>query len=97
MPSLIYVSNVGETGNLSAIEDLFLTVGDVKAQYLEMIPESGHRLSFGVFEMSTDQQAADCVERFNGYNMNGQRLGLVSERPKARPVVERPKKRASKK
>lgn len=84
MRTLLYVSNVVEVADLSMLEDLFTTVGDVKAQHLELIPESGHRTEFGVFEMSTEQQAFDCVERFNGQTINGKQLAIVSERPKTR-------------
>ncbi len=85
MRNTLYVSNVGQAADLGALEDLFTTVGDVTAQHLELIPESSS-LSFGVFEMSTDQQAADCVERFHGQDMNGRQLAIVSGRPKPRPV-----------
>jgi hypothetical protein len=91
--NIFYVSNVGQQADLCLLEDLFLTVGDVKAQHLELIPESGHRMEFGIFEMSTEQQAADCVERFNGHIFNGRSLVLVLDRPKTRPV---PKRRHSK-
>ncbi len=80
---------------MSLLEDLFVTVGDVTAQHLELIPESGHRVEFGIFEMSTEQQAADCVERFHGQLMNGKHLAIVSERPKSRPVIAKSKKRSS--
>lgn len=77
------------------LEDLFMCVGDVQAQRLELIPESGQRLEFGVFEMSTEQQAADCVERFNGYSINGNQLAVVLERPKAKVVTKLKKKHSS--
>lgn len=87
MQKLLYVSNVAQVSDLSSLEDLFSTVGDVKAQHLELIPESGHRMEFGVFEMLTEQQALDCVERFHGETIDGRRLSVVSQRPKARPPV----------
>jgi len=97
MAKTLYVSNVGEASNLCAIEDLFTTVGDVDSRHVELIPESGHQLGFGVFEMSTEQQASDCVERFNGASMNGRQLAVVTERPKARPKSVPTTKRKSKK
>lgn len=90
MRNTLYVSNVAELGDLSVLEDLFTTVGDVRSQCLELIPESGHSMEFGIFEMSNNQQAADCIERFNGHTINGKQLAIVSERPKPRPV--KPKK-----
>jgi RNA recognition motif-containing protein len=90
--TILYVSNVGHSADLSMLEDLFLTVGDVTTQRLELIPESGHSMEFGIFEMSTEQQAADCVERFNGLTINGKQLAIVSERPKLRPVIAKSKR-----
>lgn len=84
MSTTLYVSNVGREADLSEIEDLFLMVGDVKAQRIEHIPESGHRMEFGIFEMSTAQQATDCIERFNGKTINEKQLAISSRRPKSR-------------
>lgn len=95
MESFIYVSNVSNASELTALEDLFLTVGDVKNQKLEVIAESGHRMGFGVFEMSTRQQALDCVERFNGTINDGKQLAVTFIRPKRRPAPV-PKKGAQK-
>lgn len=86
MSAMLYVSNVSQPADLGAIEDLFITVGDVKARCIECIPESGHRMGFGIFEMSSAQQAADCIERFNGQLIDGRQFAIVSERPKSRPV-----------
>lgn len=92
MRRTIYVSNVGQTADLSSLQDLFTLVGDVTSKHLELIPESGHQASFGVFEMSTEQQASDCLERFNGSEHNGRRLIMITERPKPRPQIIKSKK-----
>lgn len=84
MKRTLYVSNIGQQAKLCALEDLFTTVGDVESFRIEIIPESGHRLGFGVFEMSTEQQASDCVDRFNGSSLQGQVLAIVAGRPKVR-------------
>jgi len=81
MRRILYVSNVEKVSDLGMLEELFTTVGDVESFRTEVIPESGHRMEFGVFEMSTEQQAADCVERFNGQTVNGRQLAIVSKRP----------------
>ncbi len=87
MRKSLYVSQVGQSSDLCALEDLFATVADVQSQRLEMIPESSSQ-TFGVFEMSNEQDATDCMERFNGQELNGQRLRIVCERPKPRPIPE---------
>lgn len=86
MSCTLYISRVSEA-DLSALEDLFTTVGDVISRHVELIPESGHRTEFGVFEMATEQQTSDCMERFNGYRYSDNRfLSVVASRPIARPI-----------
>ncbi|NCN42202.1 hypothetical protein GW916_13245 [bacterium] len=96
LKNTIYVSNVASHAELSDLEDLFVTVGDIKTQSLEIIPESGHGMEFGVFEMFTEQQAKDCVERFNGSVNEGKQLSVTSFRPVRRPSIHFGKKGAKK-
>lgn len=95
MSSTLYVSRVSKA-DISALEDLFMTVGDVQSCRIEAIPESGQQTDFGVFEMATEQQSSDCVERFNGYPYcEGHSLSLTADRPIARPVQKNKGKRIS--
>ncbi len=87
MRKSLYVSQVGHASDLVELEDLFTTVADVHSQRLELIPESSSQ-TFGVFEMGTEQEAVDCMERFNGHELNGRRLAIVCDRPKPRPIPE---------
>ena len=94
MRKTLYVARVGIASELATLEDLFVTVADVQSQRLEIIPESSAQ-PFGVFEMSSEQDASACVERFNGYELDGRCLSIVSERPKARvAATPAPKKRS---
>lgn len=88
MRKTLYVARVRLGSDLGDIEDLFATVADVQSQRLENIPESGS-LPFGVFEMQSEQDAEDCLERFNGQELNGNRLSIVRGRPQSlpRPVL----------
>lgn len=92
MRKILYVNNVSQMEDLCAIEDLLLTVGDVIERRFEVIPESGQNSSFGVFEMSTEQQAFDCVERFHGHVMAGKSLSIKSGRPTMMSAVKSPRK-----
>jgi len=85
MTKTLYVTNVAHASDLGVLEDLFLTVGDIQRRHLELIPESSAQ-TFGVFEMLTEQQAADCVLRFHGHDISGRRISVATGRPKARPV-----------
>lgn len=76
MNKILYVRHSGRTLDLSAITDLFATVGDVENSRLEVIPASTNATKMGVFEMSTEQQASDCADRFHGFVFNGQPLSV---------------------
>ena len=89
MRSTLYVARVGNTSDLIALEELFVTVADVQSQRLEGIPELSSQ-PFGIFEMASEQDATACVERFNGHEFEGRRLSIVSERPKARAPLAPP-------
>lgn len=76
MSKTLYVRHSGQTLDLSAIADLFTTVGDVEHAKLEAFPESLKATKMGVFEMSTEQQALDCADRFHGHVVNGYSLSV---------------------
>lgn len=92
MRKTLYVARVGLASDLGQIEDLFVTVADVQSQRLELILEASPQ-PYGVFEMSTEQDASDCLERFHGSELNGKRLTIVSERPSAPPPEKSSKKK----
>lgn len=76
MNKTLFVRHSGRTLDLSAITDLFTTVGDVVSAKLEVIPESAKATKMGVFEMSTEQQASDCADRFNGHVFEGSTMSV---------------------
>ncbi|NJL24426.1 MAG: hypothetical protein HC902_04165 [Calothrix sp. SM1_5_4] len=84
MSRTLYVRHSGQTLDMSAIEGLFTTVGDVEKTSIEAGPGSVVAALIGVFEMSTEQQASDCVDRFHCYVMNGQPLSVRREPPSIR-------------
>jgi RNA recognition motif-containing protein len=98
MNRTLYVSHSGHLMDLSEIEELFTTVGDVEAVNLVANPQTLRAAQTGVIKMSTEQQAIDCLERFNGYNINGQILSVDIERAKqaVRVEVQTPRKKGAK-
>ena|ERR1700688_4793015 len=85
MDAILYVRHPGQEMDLSELEDLFTTVGDVESCRLELMPETGRTTKIGIIQMASQQQAADCVERFHGQLMNGHALSVDLQMPK--PVV----------
>lgn len=81
MNKTLYVCHSGQTLDLSAVEDLFTTVGDVKASQFVTAPDSTGAAKLGAIEMVSVQQAIDCAERFNGHLMNGHVLSVDTKHP----------------
>lgn len=82
MNKALHVQHSGRTLDLSAIEDLFSTVGDVEQSHVEINPDSANGSKVGILVMSTEQQASDCAERFHGHIVNGYALSVNLRRPK---------------
>jgi len=82
----LYVNNLRQSADLSDLEDLFSTVGDVETRRLEAHLQSLNGAGYGVFEMATERQAADCIERFNGSTALGQTLSVSAAKPECRPA-----------
>lgn len=72
----IFVSNLPLSLDSSALEDMFTRVGDVRQALIERDPMSGASLGRGTVEMSTREEAENCVLHFNSQPMNGQRLAV---------------------
>jgi hypothetical protein len=85
MNNIFYVKPVGQV-SLSDLENLFTLVGDVKSIRTEALSLSTVGTRFGVIEMGSEQQAADCIERFNGQEA----LGLVLSVTASIPVLAPP-------
>ena len=86
MNKTLYVCHSGQAMDLSAIEDLFATVGDVETSQFVMARDFTRAMRIGILEMATAQQALDCMERFNGHSMNGHVLSVDTKPPKSAPI-----------
>ena len=84
----LYVRNLARSMNSSSLEDIFTTVGDVVSSLIPVDPSTGVSLCVGYVEMSTEQQAADCIDRFHGHKIGGQVLSVQEDKP--RPLIPIP-------
>src|SRR5438477_24509 len=64
----------------------FAQCGTVESAKIIMDRAQGRSKGFGFVEMSTDEQAADAIQKFNGVEYEGRNI-IVSE---ARPEAPRP-------
>jgi len=71
-----------EIADLTKLESAFVSIGDVENMQFEV--DSVSKRNFGIFEMKTEQQAADCIECFNGQKVANRLLSVSAQRPKFR-------------
>ena len=79
MSKIFYVNNLMQNADLTDLESVFTSVGDIESLQFEIDPLS--KRGFGVVEMKTEKQAADCIECFNGKKSDNRLLSLSFLRP----------------
>jgi RNA recognition motif-containing protein len=63
--------------------DTFSQSGTVVSAKVIMDRETGRSKGFGFVEMSTDAEAADAIEKFNGADYDGRKITVNEARPQA--------------
>lgn len=90
MAQKLYVGNLPYTTTDDTLRAAFEECGTVESASVITDRMSGRSKGFGFVEMSTDEEAAAAIEKWNGQEMDGRKL-VVNE---ARPMEERPPRRA---
>jgi RNA recognition motif-containing protein len=85
MGKKLYVGNLPYSASDASLMEIFSQAGTVESAKVITDRESGRSKGFGFVEMSTDQEAAEAINRFNGGDFDG-RIITVSE---ARPMAPR--------
>lgn len=65
-----------------------MSVGDVESIKIVTDMATGHSRGIGYVEMSTEQEAADCIDRFHGQKLVGQTMAVVIDKP--REILQQP-------
>ena len=81
----LFVGNLPFSATDDTLRQLFSESGTVESAQVIVDKFSGRSKGFGFVEMSTDDEAAQAVSKFNGYDLEGRAL-TVNE---ARPMVPR--------
>ena len=81
MGKKLCIRNLHASVDASTLEDMFETVGNVQSASVSCDVETGTSLGYGHIEMSTEQEAADCIDRFNGQEKNGRILIVIEDKP----------------
>lgn len=89
MGKKLYIGNLSYQASNEDLAELFSQAGTVESASVVTDKQSGQSRGFGFVEMSTDEEAAEAVERLNGQEIRGRAI-KVSE---ARPRVDSPRPR----
>ena len=77
----LYVRNLNSTVDSSDLEDIFTMVGNVQSAQVVRDSDTGASKCVGYVEMSTAQEANDCIQRFHGQPLSGQVLSVAKDQP----------------
>ncbi len=66
MTNTLHVSNLPLSLDSSMLEDIFTMIGNVRSAQVLLDVVSGANRRFGLVEMSTEDEAQDCIRYFNG-------------------------------
>jgi RNA recognition motif-containing protein len=83
MGKKLYVGNLPFSATDDGLMDLFQQVGTVESAKVITDRDTGRSKGFGFVEMSTDQEAAQAISKFNGTDFDGRALTVNEARPMA--------------
>ena len=74
MKSKLYVGNLPFNIENTDLEKLFSESGTVQSANIIKDRDSGKNKGFGFVEMANQQEAANVIEKFNGFDLKGRTL-----------------------
>lgn len=83
MGKKLYVGNLSYTTTDQDLTNLFSQCGTVESAKVINDRDTGRSKGFGFVEMSTDQEAADAINKFNGVDHGGRPLKVNEAQPMA--------------
>ena len=82
MTMKLYVGNLAFETSSSELQTLFATAGTVESVSLIEDRETGRSRGFGFVEMSTKEEGAAAIEKFNGQELGGRALNVNEAKPR---------------
>ena len=83
MGNKIYVGNLPFSATDDSLREMFGQAGQVESARIITDRDTGRSKGFGFVEMSTEQEASDAINRFNGTELDGRSLTVNEARPMA--------------
>jgi RNA recognition motif-containing protein len=82
MGNKLYVGNLPFSTTEDSLRELFAQAGAVNSSTVITDRDTGRSKGFGFVEMSSDQEAADAIAKFNGTSFEGRTITVNEARPK---------------
>ncbi|PYS86066.1 MAG: RNA-binding protein [Acidobacteria bacterium] len=82
MTMKLYVGNLSFDTSSSQLQTMFAQTGTVESVSLIEDRETGRSRGFGFIEMSTAQEGAAAIEKFNGQEVGGRALKVNEAKPR---------------
>lgn len=89
MATKLYIGGLSYNTTEDALKDAFANAGSVTSASIIMDKMTGRSRGFGFIEMSTEEEAKNAIDMWNGKELDGRTL-TVNE---ARPLGDRPARR----
>ena len=83
MGKKLYVGNLPFSATDDALQQVFAQAGTVESAKIITDRDTGRSKGFGFVEMSTEQEAADAISKFNGADYEGRAITVSEARPQA--------------
>jgi len=83
MGKKLYVGNLPFSATDDSLREMFAQAGQVESARIITDRDTGRAKGFGFVEMSTDQEAADAISKFNGSDFGGRSMTVNEARPMA--------------
>jgi cold-inducible RNA-binding protein len=84
MASKVFVGNLNFNTTREEVETLFAQVGRPRDVFMPSDRDTGRPRGFAFVEYENDDEAAQAIERFNGYELGGRplRVNAAEDRPR---------------
>ncbi len=83
MGKKLFVGNLPFTATDQFLNDTFSQCGTVESAKVINDRDTGRSKGFGFVEMSTEEEAANAIKKFSGYNQDGRPLTVNEAKPMA--------------
>ena len=81
MGNKLYVGNLPFSATDDSLREIFAQAGQVESARIITDRDSGRSKGFGFVEMSTEQEASEAINKFNGTELDGRSLTVNEARP----------------